>query len=213
MKSKDRWSTANALLLPAGLEVCPGWCRAPLCCSHPWISQVQHFCQAPTGRKKGHVQFLMDFIRNTNIKPRSIQRKKKSLGPQQKQCSLLCKQIKQKDLQSKTFIEETKKKIILALGNSCMSEPQLLPSRAHNQSALATSLLPRSQMLAVATYPSTSQPQGAAAVQRSWTQSYKGSAPEKKPVQCFFIPRYLGVSVIHLCVVWQGYKCLLFQPL
>lgn len=150
---------------------------------HKYNASARH----PLEERKGHIQFLTDFIRNTNIiRPRPIQRKKKSPGPQQKQCSLCKQPFKQKDLQSKTFVEGTKKKtkIILALGNLCDAQNQscCLPEHTIHQLWPSPSSQGHKCWLLPLARTHHSRPQGASAVQRSWTQSHKGSAPENKPV-------------------------------
>lgn len=102
-----------------------GWkcVQAPLCCAEP-MDFTSTILLPGTHWKKGKAtsSFLWTSSETQTSSDPDPSRGRKSLGPQQKRCSLLCKQLfKQKDLQSKTLVEGTKKKmkIILALGNLC----------------------------------------------------------------------------------------------
>lgn len=136
MKSKGRWSRANALLLPARLEVCPGsFVLFHVHGFHNHNTSARH----PLEERKATSNFLWTSSETQTSNPDSSRGRKrvwthnKNYVPS---CANSC--LSRRTFKAKTFGEGTKKEN----GNySCFRklvwcpEPQLLPSRAHNQSA------------------------------------------------------------------------------
>lgn len=183
MKSKGRWSREIVLLLPTGLEVCPGWSTAPLCCAESMdFTSTILLPGTHWNKEKATSNFLWTSSETQTSSDPDPSRGRKRVWAHNNvpSCANSC-------LSRRTFKAELCRRDKKENENySCFGklvrcpEPQLLLSKAHSPSALATSLFPRWQMLLLPlawTHHSSHK-----MLQLFREAEHKRGEPQKKPV-------------------------------